>query len=341
MGEVNPDQVLAIAKKVAAEPHAYVQRAHHTVANECPLQPLAFGILPSAFVSSSYEGARAFMGTATEQGTEATLNLARGLGDVARAYGSAEAVNTVNASLPELPPTNIDGTGDSTGGQIAVVGAEVGLLVMWSLTGATIVGCSALAPTALGAMTAWAVVQPDDAALSRAFSAWGSARMDSQMAKNELAAKLSGLNDAWPSSETAREAYDSWKLLYDSNLDLLIQSLQGVETTFDNVVDAIGTSEDLMFGIVVGTLALLITLTALELIPGASAVIQPIKQLAGLGLTLGTIATVIGIGGLVFDLIKNLNEQANNADGFQINQPGNQAQPHFEQLPRIDWAADI
>ncbi|WP_157551334.1 hypothetical protein [Nocardioides jensenii] len=110
-GEVNPDQVIAIAKHVAAEPHVYVQRAHHTVANECPLQSPAFGIAPSAFVSSSHEGARAFVGTATEQGTEATLDLARGLGEVARAHGSAEAVNTVKASLPELPPADIDGTG--------------------------------------------------------------------------------------------------------------------------------------------------------------------------------------------------------------------------------------
>jgi hypothetical protein len=334
----DPDTINKTAVSVLAEPYGYVSRAHATIGNDCHLPFLAFGIAPSFVLSGPYEDARAKLETVGKQGSDTFQALATGLANVAKTLGAAEAANTMICVPAKLEPTGIASDGsDRTGTQAGVISVEVMLLMEWMATGGVIAACGALAPTALAALATWALVEPDDASISRAISAWESVGDDVKHSKEYLDLALRPLDGAWPDDDSSRQAFDRWMIPFGDNVD---QYASAAGQLGDTLKEAVGQVHEVQMetfltaSIALGTL---IALTAMDAIPFAAAVIEPIKQGVAALLDLDIGAQVIIAGVVlknVFDMVKGMIDTVEN---FDMAKPGSHALPKFDEV-KIDWA---
>jgi hypothetical protein len=334
----DPDTINKTAVSVMAEPYGYVNRAHSTIGSDCHLPFLAFGIAPSLALSGPYEGARAKLETVGKQGTETFQALATGLADVAKTLGAAEAANTMVCVPAKLEPTGIASDGsDRTGTQAGVLSVEVMLLMEWIATGGVIAACGALAPSALAALATWALVQPDDASISRAISAWESVSDDVKHSKEYLDLALKPLDGAWPDDDSSRQAFDKWMIPFGDNVDQYAEAAGQLGDTLKEAVGQVHEVQTETFLTASITLGTLIALTAMDAIPFAAAVIEPLKEVVGAILDIEVGAQVVIVGVVLkslFDLFKGMIETV---DSFDMDKPGSHTLPKFEDV-KIDWA---
>lgn len=333
----DPAEINKTALAVMAEPYGYVNRAHSTISSDCHLPFLAFGIAPSVALSGPYEDSRAKLETVGKQATDTFHALATGLGNVAKVYGAAEAANTVNGRPAKLEPTGISSDGsDRAGTQAGVLTVEVMLLVEWIAAGGVIAACGALAPSALAAAATWALVEPDDASLSRAISAWESVSADVKHSKEYLDLALKPLDSAWPSEDGSRQDFDKWMIPFGDDVDAYAEAAGKLGETLSSAVEQVHEVQTETFLTAAITLGTLIALTAMDLIPGAAAVVEPLKEVVGAILDIEVGAQVVVVGVVLknlFDLFKGMVETA---DSFDMAKPGSHALPKFQDV-KIDW----
>jgi len=334
----DPDVIIKVAKGVLAEPYAYVERAKSTMDGPCQLPSMAFGIAPSIALSGPYEDARAAVAKATGDGGEAFKSMAIGFANVAHAMGGADQASTIGPSKPQLPKTDIRSDGsDSAGGEAVALGVEVSLMIEWVATGGVLATCGILAPAAIGAIVAWALVEPDDASLSQAISAWMSASSDLDSASRYLDLALSPLDDGWPGEDTSRQDFDKWKIPFDKDFDDLKEAPGTVGDALGGAVEAVNEVQTDFFILAAGTLAAILVLTALDAVPFVNIGAETAKEILGVTLSIETGSTVVIIAGICKDLFDALKGLPATAGSFEMSKPGQQKLPDFKELPAITW----
>jgi hypothetical protein len=336
----DPDGMIKVAKGVLAEPYAYVERAKTTMDGPCRLPALAFGIAPSIFLSGPYEEARDALARATGAGADTMKSMAIGFANVAHAMGGAEQANTLSPSTPPLEKTDIQSDGsDSAGTEAAVFGVEVFLMAEWVATGGVLTTCGILAPAALASVAAWALVEPDDASLSQAISAWMSAGKDLESSSQYLELALDSLQDAWPSEDTSRQAFDRWQIPFNQDFGQLQGDPDTVAEALSGAVEKVHDVQTDFFVLAAGTLAAILVLTALDAIPFVNIGAETTKEILGVTLSIETGSTVLVIAGICKDVFDALKGVVGSSESFDMSKPGQQKVPDFKQLPPIQWAS--
>ena len=336
----DPDALMKVAHSVLAEPYAYIERAKSTVDGPCRLPALAFGIAPSFTLAGPYDDARSAVAKATDDGAAAVKSMAVGFANVAHAMGGADLANTLAPTKPPLPKPDIrpDGS-DAASAQSAVFGVEVMLLAEWMATGGTLAACGALAPAALASIATWALVEPDDSALSQAISAWLSAGKDVDSASRYLDLALGPLDQGWPDEDTSRQDFDRWKIPFDQDFDLLKAAPDTVADALTEAVNQVHEVQTDAFIIAAGSLAAILVLTALDAVPFVDIGAEAVKEAIGIALDIEMGASVLAVVGIckgLFDAMKTLLQSG---DGFELSKPGQQKVPNFKELPHINWTA--
>ena len=337
----DPDAMIKVAKGVLAEPYAYVERAKSTAAGPCKLPSLAFGIAPSIVLSGPYEDARAAVEKALGDGADAMKSMAVGMGNVATAMGGAEQANTLAPSKPPLPKADIQSDGsDSAGTESAIMGAEVLLMAEWIATGGTLAACGALAPAAIASLATWALVEPDDSSLSQAVSAWMSASKDVDSSTRYLDLALDPLDDAWPSEDSSRQAFNKWKIPFDQDFDDLKEAPSAVGDALNDAVDQVHEVQTDAFITAAGALATILVLTALDAVPFVDIGAEAIKEAIGIALDVEMGANVLAIVGICKGLFDGLKGLVESSGSFDMAKPGQEKVPNFKQLPPINWTTE-
>ena len=334
----DPDGMIKVARRVLAEPYAYVERAESTMEGPCRLPALAFGVAPSIFLAGPYDDARDAVAKATGASADTLKSMASGFANVAVAMGGAEQANTLAPSRPPLPNTDIQSDGSASAGtEAALFGAEVFLMADWVATGGVLATCGILAPAALASVLVWALVEPDDASLSQVISAWMSAGRDLDSSSKYLELELGPLDDAWPSEDTSRQAFDRWKIPFDQDFEQLQGDPDKVAEALSGAVDKVHDVQTDFFFLAAGTLAAIIVLTALDAVPFVNIGAEATKEILGVTLSIETGSTVLVIAGICKDAFDALKGMVGTPGSFDMSKPGQQKIPDFKQLPPIQW----
>lgn len=333
----DPEAMLKVASNVKAEPCGYIDRAHKTIASDTHLPSLAFGIAPSIAISGPYEQGRSALEGAGQRASEAFHGVATGLTNVAKAMSGAEHANTPINRPAELQPTGISSDGsDRAGTQAGAMTVEVMLLLEWLSTGGTLTACSFVAPSAIAAVVTWGLVEPDDASLSRAISAWESAAQDVGYSKQYLDNSLKPLDAAWPEEDSSRQAYDRWMIPFNTDVNTYVSAVNTMRDTLKGAVDQIHEVQNESFMIAAVSLGVLLSLSVLELVPFAAPIIEPLKEAAGVVLGVEIGANVVVMGVIAKNLFDQYNSMNKSAEGFQMGKPGSHDIPKFQDV-KIDW----
>lgn len=181
----------------------------------------------------------------------------------------------------------------------------VELATLNELTAAMLVANSALAPTALGAVVAWALFTPDDGEIDKAIQGWDAigTKMDGLSGDSDgLKAALKPLDDAWVSDDmtSVRGQFDSFIANYLQEIKQTKDAADMNAAALRHIKQDLDRLQTVAFFTAAGSLAVLIALTAAELFPPDAAWAEPLKQLEGLfvsGTTVGIVAAVAAVAG--------------------------------------------
>ena len=333
----DPEALFALADQVLGEPFEYMSRAQATVSTTCHLDWYAFGVAPAPLMIPTYNSGKDSFADTIGKAADTISAMANGFAGVAHTYGAAEDASDLSArSIGPLRPTGISTSGGAGTliGEGSTIVVECGLLAIFAAVKGLTTACEVLAPAAIAAAAAWLLVEPIDTQINQAISGWQSAKNDVAAAKDALDDIVSHLDSAWASDDSARPTFDLWWSGFDGDLDRLKDAVGEMPDKLTDVIQELHTINTEAFVAAATALAALIVLTCWDWAAGAG---EAGKAVAGLGLTLSTLATVASIGTVLVTFAGYLIDLSSKASGFNVSKPGDLTLPDFTQ-DSIDWS---
>ncbi len=316
---VDPDKLLALAKQVYNDSNGKMYNAHYAV-KEATLDSMCFGIIGNTIIGGPYEDARQKFEKATDDATNSLTSAATGLANVATIFEQAENANTMVLSLgtPEW-------TGEILPGQPASLAVGTGSLefiafggieIIYNLVLGTVSAVVDLVPLTAAAYSLWFFAQPDDSEINAALQSWAIAVGDVKASRADLTQILtSGLEDAWPTGQGARAAFDIWIKALEADLQQLEDSITKVPTAINSAVTDIHICSEFLLAVVTAGLLTIIALTALDIFFGAG---EGAKNAVGAAILAAVASTVTTITALLtkmaWDVGKEISDRGNFKD---------------------------
>ena len=341
--QVDPDKLLDLANSVNANSYSPMLQTQQLV-QACSLDAQAFGVIGSAIMGGSYESARSDFEQAAAAGAQTIYSGATGLANVATLYSQAENANTATLSLSPLSNTL---SGAQTGGHdgagtfalgLGGFAAEVALTGLYAIVMGGVETCAALTPVAFAAVVMWGLTKPDDTEINQCLSNWGAASTHASESRTNLQQILRDkLEDAWPSGDGARPAFDAWMSDLDGNLAQYQTAIANVVPTISAAASDLHQANEAMLGVVLGAVATLIALTSLDIFFGAGEGAKTVVGaflVAAIGTTSVTITAVLGK--MVVDIALFIKDAVHFADAHSDG-----SMPTFQSMPNpLGWQTD-
>jgi hypothetical protein len=290
------------AGNVLSEPLAYMDLAHRYVSDACKLHALAFGVAGSQILAGPYETSRSAQDKNLAAGSKKLHELAQGLAEVEKTFTKAEKANTIApARKVDVKYTTPSSSGNARSeGEASIVGTELLLLPEYIGIAMALGASSALAPTALVAVAAWALVTPDDSALQKASGGWESAA--TQLGAIDMDTAIKPLDDGGWESEN-RAAFDNWIKRFKSEMSLSEKYCTTNSGALDAARRDIDKLQTTFFFIAAATLAMIIAFQACVAIPVVGAFFEVGIQVLGVTLSAETctvVGSVVAVLGMAF-----------------------------------------
>lgn len=342
----NGEAIAKAAGEMSSEPLAYMKLAHQYTEQACDLNPIAFGLICSMFLSSAYETSRSGLSDSIQQGAKQLETAAGGLVKVANTIAEAEVASAADARANRDPgytytkPQTTGGFGGVEGGIIAGGwgGAGLAALLAKNIAVATANGASAaLAPTAIVSTALWVLFTPMDNDIQEAKGGWDAtkAQLDGVIGSTwEGIAKT--LEDNWKGD--SKTAFDNWAQQFKAEVTQTADAASQNSQALVDIVQQIHLVQNAMAVFAFISLAAIIIFSIGEKLPFVGPAFTLAKNIqgavlsTGTGVTISAILAIVGMG--VGPLATIVSAVGTNFATLANNQGGGTS---FKDI-KIDWA---
>lgn len=342
----NGEAIAKAAGEMSSEPLAYMKLAHQYTEQACDLNPLAFGVVCSVLLSSSYETSRSDLSGSIQEGVKQLETAAGGLVKVANTIAEAEVASAADAKANRDPgftytkPQTSGGLGGVEGGLIAGGwgGAGLSALLAKNIAIATANGASAaLAPTAIASTIAWLLFTPMDSDIQEAKGGWDAtkAQLDGVVGTT-WEGILTSLGENWKGD--SKTAFDNWAGQFKAEVTQTAEAAAKNSQALVDMVQQIHTVQHTMAFFAFVSLAAIIVFSIGEKLPYVGPLFTLAKNIQGAIQSAGTItaiSAILAIGGMTLPTLLTITSAlGTNFATLKVNQGGGTS---FDDV-NIAWA---
>ncbi|MFD2082091.1 hypothetical protein SAMN05421678_101416 [Actinopolymorpha cephalotaxi] len=318
------------AQKVADNALPHVRAAFSHADKYTALEGMAFGVIPTMLLKSSYDEARRSQRDNLEDGVHKLEAAIGGLAKVAYKIDSTEAANTITTSAsapkPKVEPPKAEPSAVTAAtGVPAALGFGLypawlaGAILKWSMTPV----CAVAAISG----TIWLLCQPQDEEINKVVSAWESA--SSELAAAGDIPQLMNLSpEVW--TDDARDAFDAWINNYQTELTQAKDAAGGESGVAKELGDALTAIDGILATMAIfdaACLSVMIACWIAEAFPLTRPAAMAVKYATAIANALGTGASVGGAAVLLMGFGGNIANISFNGEFTKLdvkNEPGEQ-----------------